>query len=304
MVLHKELKGPVVECVPNFSEGKSREIIETIKGEIDSVRGIKVLDTHSDIDHNRSVITFIGGPKAVVEASVAAVRSAARLIDLTKHTGVHPRIGATDVLPLIPIRDITMEECVELARDIAKRIWRETDVPTYLYGYAATRDDRQRLEKVRSRGFEQMRELVRRDDGKRPDFGGPELHPTAGATIVGARDPLIAFNVNLRSQDLNLAIEIANEVREKRSGFTGVKALGLMLSSDGCVQISTNITKPDLVSPFAVFDKIRIEAEKRGLEICESELVGLMPLGAVLESTRASLRLESFDRSRVIELNL
>ena len=216
MSTKKELKGPIVECVPNFSEGRDPEIIEVIMNEIDSVQHVKVLDIHSDVDHNRSVITFIGKPSSVIEAAVAAVRAASRLIDLNKHQGVHPRIGAADVVPIVPIREISMDECVTLARELAKRIWSEIEVPTYLYGFAALRDDRTRLEKVRLKGFEQMRELVKKDKSKQPDFGGPDLHPSAGATIVGARAPLIAFNVNLNSTDLNAARKIAENVRENR----------------------------------------------------------------------------------------
>jgi glutamate formiminotransferase len=304
MSITKPLKGPIVECVPNFSEGRKPEVIKVIMNEIDSVPGVKVLDLHSDPDHNRSVITFIGKPGAVVEAAIAAVRASERLIDLNKHEGVHPRLGAADVIPLVPIRDICMPDCIDLARDLAKRIWNETDIPTYLYGFAALREDRTRLEKVRLKGFEQMRELVKKDKKKRPDFGGPELHPTAGASIVGAREPLIAVNVNLRSKDLKVAEEIAEAIREKNSGVPGLKALGLQLSSGGCVQVSTNITRTDLVSPLRVYELIRGEAEERGIRVASSELVGLMPLNSVVMSARDGMMLDSFDQSRVIELNL
>lgn len=304
MSVTKQLKGPIVECVPNFSEGRRKRGIDTIKNEIDSVPKVKVLDVHSDYDHNRSVITFVGSPASIEDAAVAAARAAARLIDLRKHEGVHPRIGATDVMPFIPVRDCTMQDCVRIARDVAKRIWMELEIPTYLYGYAAKREDRRRLEKVRMKGFEQMSELVMKDRSRRPDFGGPALHPTAGATIVGARDFLIAYNVNLKSRNLRIAKDIAEAIRERNSGLVGLKALGLMLSSGKCVQVSTNITRADLVSPYQVFELVKAEAEKRGVKADCSELVGLMPLCSVLGSARDSVRFESLDPSRVIELNL
>jgi len=301
MSVTKQLKGPIVECVPNFSDGRRKRVIDTICNEIDSVPNVKVLDVHSDYDHNRSVITFIGRPAAVLDAGVAAVRAAARLIDLREHEGVHPRLGAADVIPLIPIRDVSMEECVKLAREMAKRIWLELDIPTYLYGNAALKKDRVRLEKVRLKGFEQMRELVLKEKKRRPDFGGPALHPSAGASIVGARAPLIAFNVNLKSRDIGVAKEIAEAIREKNSGLVGLKAMGLRLSSGGCVQVSTNITRTDLVSPYKVYELVRMEAEKRGVRAACSELVGLMPLDSLMISMKDAVKFESFDRSNVIE---
>lgn len=304
MSVNKPLKGPIIECVPNFSEGGRPEVVRIITNEIDSVPGVKILDLHSDPDHNRSVITFVGKPDAVVEAAVAGVRASARLIDLRKHKGVHPRLGAADVIPLVPIRDACMEDCIALARDLAKRIWNELDIPTYLYGFAALRDDRARLEKVRLKGFEQMRSLVKKDRKKRPDFGGPDLHPTAGASIVGAREPLIAFNVNLRSKDLEKAKEIAEAIREKNSGLVGLKALGLALSSGKCVQVSTNITRTDLVSPYKVREIVKSEATKRGVTVLGSELVGLMPLNSVIMSAGQGMMLEQLGQSRIIELNL
>jgi len=304
MSVTKQLKGPIVECVPNFSEGRRKRGIDTIRNEIDSVPKVKVLDVHSDYDHNRSVITFAGNPAAVADAAVAAARAAARLIDLTKHEGVHPRIGATDVMPFVPVRECTMKDCVKLAREVAKRIWEELEIPTYLYGYAAKRDDRVRLEMVRMKGFEQMSELVKKDKTRRPDFGGPGLHPTAGATVVGAREFLVAYNVNLKSRDLGIAKDIAEAIRERNSGLPGLKALGLTLRSGKCVQVSTNITRADLVSPYQVYDLVRIEAEKRGVEAGASELVGLMPLCSVVNSVRDSVKFDSLDSSRIIELNL
>lgn len=304
MTAPKGLKGPIVECIPNFSEGRDRHIISTIANEIDSVAGVKVLDINSDPDHNRSVITFVGEASAVLEAAVASTRAAVRLIDLRRHEGVHPRLGAADIIPLVPIRDIEMSECVKFARTLAKRIWEELEVPTYLYGEAAIREDRRQLEKVRMKGFEQMQILVKKDQSKRPDFGGPALHPTAGASIVGARWPLIAFNVNLNSTDLDAAKEIAAAVREKSSGIIGLKALGLELKSKRCVQISMNVTRTDKVNPYTAYHKVVQEATKRGIEVLGSELIGLMPLDSLLGCARDALKLESLSANRIIELNL
>jgi len=299
-----DLKGAIVECVPNFSEGRDPHIIRSIANEIGSIRNVKVLDIHSDSDHNRSVVTFAGRPNAVADAAVAGVRAASRLIDLNRHTGVHPRLGAADVVPLVPIRNIDMDACVALARSVAKRVWNDLGIPTYLYGEAALRKDRKRLEKVRLGGFEQLKGLVKGDPSKAPDNGGPQLHPTAGATIIGARYPLIAYNVDLGPEDLEAAKSVARNIRESNGGLPGVKALGLHLESKSCVQVSTNITRPDLTSPFQVFDKIREEAEKRGLTVLRSELVGLMPAEAAISSVRHAMLFEKFDEGRIIEFNL
>jgi len=304
MTIDLQSRGPIVECVPNFSEGKRPEIVRSIANEIGSVPGIRVLDLHIDVDHNRSVVTFIGKPEAVLEAALAGVRAASRLIDMSHHKGAHPRIGATDVVPLIPVSKIEMDECITLARKLAERIWNELEIPTYLYGYAALRDDRKRLERIRLEGFEQIRDLVAIDSDSHPDFGGPQLHPKAGATIVGARDPLIAFNIDLKSSDLKMAREIASAIRERNSGLKGLKALGIYLESRSCVQISTNITRTDLVSPYRVFEKVKEEASKRGIDILRGELVGLMPLESIISSAREAIHLDSLDAKRIIDLNL
>lgn len=300
----KGLKGAIVECVPNFSEGREPHIIRSIANEIGSIANVKVLDIHSDSDHNRSVITFAGRPNAVVDAAVAGVRAASRLIDLNRHRGVHPRLGAADVVPFVPIRDIDMDACVTLARTVASKVWNDLGIPTYLYGEAALREDRKGLEKVRLGGFEQLRGLVENDSSKAPDNGGPSLHPTAGATIIGARHPLIAYNVDLDSKDLEAAKAIASSIRESCGGLAGVKALGLHLESKSCVQVSTNITRPDLTSPFQVFERIREEAQRKGINVIRSELVGLMPVEAAISSVRHAMRFEHFDEGRIIEFNL
>lgn len=300
----KALKGAIVECVPNFSEGREQHIITSIANEIGSIGKVKVLDIHSDTDHNRSVITFAGEPNAVADAAIAGIRAASRLIDLNRHRGVHPRLGAADVVPFVPIRNIDMAECVVLAKAVAGRVWKELGIPTYLYGEAALTEGRKRLERVRRGGFEQLRELVENDQSVAPDNGGPGLHPTAGASIIGARHFLIAYNVDLKSEDVDLARAIAGRVRESGGGLIGVKALGLHLESKSCVQVSTNITRPDLISPFQVFERIRDDARKNGVEVLRSELVGLIPAEAVVASIRHAMRFEDLDGRRILEFNL
>lgn len=294
----------IVECVPNFSEGREEHVVRSIVNEIRSVPNIRVLDVHSDRDHNRSVVTFIGGPDEIEEAALACVRAASRMIDLKGHRGVHPRLGAADVIPFVPIRNVEIEDCMRIARKVAKRIWQELEIPTYLYGHAALRGDRARLENVRFKGFEQVSGLVESEEDKRPDFGGPKLHPKAGATIVGARYPMIAFNVDLDSRDVNIAKEIASRVREKNSGLAGVKALGRYLESKSCIQVSTNITRTDSVSPNRVFEAIESEASDRGIDVLRGELVGLMPIKSAVSSIQEILHLEDFSGDRIIEMNL
>src|SRR5438874_1742880 len=221
----------LVECVPNFSEGRKPEVIEAITRSVQLLRGAIVLNRHIDPDHNRSVITFVAPPDVIVGAALHAVRQATELIDLRTHAGVHPRIGATDVLPFVPVSGVTMEECVRLAHEAGQRIWRELSIPVYFYERAALRPDRARLEYVRGKGLEWLRQEIEINPDRAPDVGDPKLHESAGATAVGARPFLIAFNVNLRTSDLSIARGIAREVRERDGGLPFVKALGFELQS-------------------------------------------------------------------------
>lgn len=291
----------IVESVPNFSEGRRKDVVDRIVRSIGSVPGIKVLDTEMDPDHNRSVVTFIGDRGSIQEAAFRGAKTASELINLNVHRGQHPRIGALDVLPFVPISGISMADCVDIANSVGARIGTELGIPVYLYESAAKTSGRTNLEDVRRGEFEGLRETILRDDSRIPDYGPRKLHPTAGATAVGARMPLIAFNVNLRSTDLNIARAIARKIRSSNGGLPKVKALGLMLAARGIVQVSMNLTDYTVTGIPIVFEAIRKEAEERGVEILESELIGLIPLEAVCDVARDSLKMGGFTSSQVLE---
>jgi len=291
----------LIECVPNFSEGRDTSIVQQLERAIASVTGSLVLHRTSDEDHNRSVITFAGEPGAVVESAVRAAAEAAELIDLNRHRGVHPRLGALDVLPFVPLGEATLQECAALAHRAGYRIWKELGIPVYFYEAAARRPDRIKLEDVRRGQFEGLRETVLSADDKRPDLGGPALHPTAGAVIVGARKILIAFNINLKTTDLAIAQTIAKRVRASGGGLPGVKALGLRLLSRNLVQVSMNITDVDQAPLGVVYTEVARLAASHGIEIEESELIGLMPRSALATSSPALLKLSAFDSQQLIE---
>ncbi len=291
----------LVECVPNVSEGRDSAVIDKVERSITDVPGTLLLHRTSDPDHNRSVFTFAASPDNVIEAAVRAVAKSAELINLNDHRGVHPRLGALDVLPFVPLGDVTLEECVALARMAGARIWNELGVPVYFYEAAAIRPDRVRLEDVRRGQFEGIREAALLDPSKAPDIGGPGLHPTAGAVIVGARKILIAYNINLKSTDLDLAQAIAKRIRASNGGLYGIKALGVPLLSRGLVQVSTNITDFERTPVHAVYSEVERLAAERGVEIEESELIGLMPRRAVEMAAAGLLKLTNFESQRVIE---
>lgn len=290
-----------MECVPNFSEGRNPETIDALVAAISSVPGSRVLHRTSDPDHHRSVITFAGESESVLESALRAAIVAARLIDLTQHRGVHPRLGALDVLPFVPLSGSTLEHCVVLARRAGQRIWDELGIPVYFYEAAATRPDRVRLEDVRRGQFEELSETALLDGTRAPDVGGPELHPTAGAVIVGARKFLIAYNINLRSSDLDVAKAIARTIRASSGGLPAVKALGLPLQSRGLVQVSINLTDFEQTPIHAVYSEVSRLAAAFGVEVEESELIGLMPRKAVEMAFTDLLKFREFDSSRVIE---
>jgi glutamate formiminotransferase/glutamate formiminotransferase/formiminotetrahydrofolate cyclodeaminase len=259
---------PIVECVPNFSVGNDPDKLRAIAEAISSAPGVLLLDETMDSDHNRSVITFAGPPDAVAEGAFRGVRAAVGIIDLRKHVGVHPRIGAADVVPFVPVENATLEECARIAHDTGRRVWLELGVPVYFYEAAALAPERRRLERIR-RG-----DLA-------PDMGGPALHPTAGATVVGARKFLIAFNVNLATTDVEIARRIARKVRESSGGLPCIKALGLPLASRGLAQVSMNLTDFEVTPLDVVFEAVRKEAAREGVEIRETEIVGLAPRRAL-----------------------
>jgi glutamate formiminotransferase len=294
----------MVECVPNFSEGRNTAVVDALEHAIVSVPGSAVLHRTSDVDHNRSVITFAGDPVSVAESAVRAATAARDLIDLRTHAGAHPRVGALDVLPFVPLDGSTLQDCVELAHHTGERIWREVGIPVYFYEAAARQPHRRKLEDVRRGQFERLAELAISDESKQPDIGGPGLHPTAGAVILGARSFLIAFNINLRSTDLGIAKEIARRIRASNGGLPAVKALGLALPSRQLVQVSMNLTDFEQTGLDQVFDAVLRLAAERGVEIEESELIGLMPRRAIEYAAAAFLKLKTFDTQRVVENRL
>jgi glutamate formiminotransferase len=296
-----ELTSPLIGCVPNFSEGRDGRSIDAIESAIASVNGALVLHRTSDYDHNRSVITFAGAPQTVIESAVRAAAAAADCIDLTRQSGVHPRVGAMDVLPFVPLNQATLALCVEIAHQAGLRIWNELRIPVYFYEAAALRPDRVKLEDVRRGEFEALRKAGHESEEKRPDLGGPALHLTAGAVIVGARKLLIAFNVNLKTADLSVAKSIARRIRSSSGGFPAVKALGLPLASRGVVQVSMNLTDFEQTPPRVVYAEIAHLAAEAGVEIQESELIGLIPRQALDNTSPEELKLRDFDPQRILE---
>jgi glutamate formiminotransferase/glutamate formiminotransferase/formiminotetrahydrofolate cyclodeaminase len=294
----------LVECVPNFSEGRKLETVELIAHTIESVETACVLDTHFDPDHNRSVITFVAEPTFIVEAAVRAVARASELIDMRSHTGVHPRLGATDVLPFVPIRGVTLDDCAVLAHAAGHRIARELSIPVYFYERAATRSDRVNLEDVRRGALELLREQIAFEPKRAPDVGLARVHETAGAIAVGARPFLIAFNVNLRSNDIAIARQIARAVRARHGGLPFVKALGFELETRGIVQVSMNVVNYEVTGMKEAYDAVRREAERLGIEIASAEIVGLVPRSALDRNAGYFSKLENFSEDKILENRL
>lgn len=297
------MKRPLVECIPNFSEGRRPEVIEAIVRAMRSAGGVYILDTTSDPDHNRSVVTFAGTPEAVEAAMFAAIRQAAELIDMTQHRGEHPRLGATDVVPFVPLRDVTMEECVGIARRLGQRVGEELGIPVYLYEYAATRPDRQNLANLRNASFqyEQLKEAIATDPVRMPDFGPAELG-RAGATIIGARAPLVAFNVFLNTPDVSIADKIARAVRHSNGGLRYVKAAGFLV--EGQAQVSMNLTDYRRTPVARVVEMIRREAARYGVAVTCSELIGLAPQDFFVEAARWYLQLDKFAPDQILEYRI
>jgi glutamate formiminotransferase/formiminotetrahydrofolate cyclodeaminase len=293
----------LVECVPNFSEGRRKEVIEAIVTEA-KARNVKVLDIESDIDHNRSVLTFVGDPQNVKDAALAASAKAIELIDLNTHRGQHPRMGAVDVIPFIPIADVTMDECVQIAREFAAQYAETFKVPVYLYEAAATRPDRRNLADIRKGEFEGLREEIGKNPDKKPDFGPDAIHPTAGATAIGARQILIAYNINLDTSNLDVAKRIAKQIRGKDGGLAAVKALGFELKDRGIVQVSMNMVDYKASQLFKAFELVRTLAEQYGVQVLESEIVGLVPTEALTDTAEFYLRLRSFSKNQILERKL
>lgn len=295
------MRRKIVECIPNFSEGRNQSVLdEIVKAIKDS--GCKVLDASSDHSHNRSVVTFIGTPEAAEEGAFNAARRACELIDMEKHHGEHPRIGATDVIPFVPIEGVTMEDCVEMAKRVGRRIGEELAIPVYLYAKAATKPERVRLPDVRKGEYEGLKAAIKTDPEKAPDFGPSSLHPKAGATAVGARPPLIAYNVNLNTTDVKIARTIARHIRESSGGLPHVQAKGITMEDTGLAQVTMNLLDYKATPIELVFSKIEEEAAKKGVEIVNSEIIGLIPLDALLDIAFARIKVKDFTRQRILDL--
>lgn len=293
--------GNLIECVPNFSEGRNREVIERLSAAIASTETACVLDTHIDPDHNRSVITFVAHPAHAVAAAVNAVRSAAQLIDMRLHTGQHPRLGATDVLPFVPIKGVTMDDCVALAHQAGEQIARELSIPVFYYERAALRPERKNLEDVRRGTLELLREQIAVEPSRAPDVGPLRVHETAGAIAVGARPFLIAFNINLRTNDIEVARQIARTVRARQGGLPFIKALGFELASRGVVQVSMNLVNYEVTGMEMAYAAVKSETDKLGIEIVSTEIVGLVPEKALDTHAEYFSRLEHFEGDKVLE---
>ncbi len=294
----------LVECVPNFSEGRDRTTVHALSHAVESVPGIRLLGQTMDRDHHRSVLSFAGEPDAVVEAAFRAIRVATDLIDLRKHKGVHPRVGATDVVPFVPLRGTTMQDCIHLAKRLGQRVGTELEIPVFLYEQAALHRDHAPLESVRRGGLQGLAFRMASDPDWAPDFGPSQLHDTAGAVVIGARPPLIAFNVNLHSTDLALARSIAKDIRQSNGGLPHLKAIGVELPSRQLVQVAMNLTDYIITPIHAAFEAVRTRAAERGVTVAGSEVIGLVPQAALVQAATHSLALEQFDATQVLETKL
>jgi glutamate formiminotransferase len=294
----------LIECVPNFSEGRDLARIDALVAAMSGVSQAWVLDRHSDADHNRTVITLAGAPEAVAEAALRGVAAAVQLIDLTQHQGAHPRIGATDVLPFVPIEGVTMKDCTALAHRVGREIWKRYQVPVYFYEAAALRPERAALEQVRRGQLEALRREAPLDPARAPDVGGPALHPTAGATAVGARKFLIAYNINLDTPDVAIAADIARSIRASSGGLPALKALGIALPSRGISQVSMNLTDYETTSLQQAYDAVRSQAQRHGCAVAGSEIIGLVPRRALDTAAESFHALGDFSPAQILENRL
>ena len=294
----------LIECVPNFSEGRDAAKVDGIVASMSKVPDVYVLDREMDADHNRSVVTLAGDPDAVAEAVLLGVGKALELIDLTKHSGAHPRIGATDVVPFIPIEGVALEDCVALARRVGEEIWKRYRIPIYFYEAAASRPERAHLENIRRGQFEGLREEIKRDHSRLPDVGEPKLHPTAGATVVGARKFLIAYNVNLNTSDAGVANKIAKAIRFSSGGLRYVKSMGVELKARNLAQVSINLTDFEQTPMHRVYEMVKREAARYGAIPVGSEIVGLIPKKAIEMAADYFLQAENFSPEQIFENRL
>lgn len=290
----------LIECVPNFSEGINKDKIESIIDEVRKTDGVKLLDYSSDTDHNRTVVTFIGNPEGVKSAAFNLAKKASELIDMTVHKGGHPRMGATDVVPFIPVADVTMEECIEVAREVGKKIGEELNIPVYLYESAATKPERTNLADVRKGQYEGFFEKIK-DEQWKPDFGPGEMNAKSGATAVGARAPLVAFNVNLGTSEFEIADKIAKTVRYLGGGLRFVKAMGVRLEERKIVQVSMNLTNYEKTAVYRAYEMIKMEAQRYGVPVIGSEVIGLVPMKSLIDCAEYYLQIEHFSMDQILE---
>lgn len=293
----------IIECVPNFSEGRDMQIVEKIADAFSAKDNVKLLDYSSDADHNRSVITVAGEPEALKEAVIEAVGIAVELINLTKHSGQHPRMGAVDVIPFIPIKNVTMDEAITLSKEVGDAIGEKYNLPVFLYEKSATQQHRENLANVRKGEFEGLKEKMLSPEWK-PDFGPLQPHPTAGAVAVGARMPLVAYNVNLNTSDLEIATAIAKKVRHIGGGLRFCKAMGVELEDKGITQVSMNLTDYTKTSIYRAHEMVRMEAKRYGVTVAGGEVIGLVPLEALVDSVAYYLGLDNFSIKQVLEIKL
>lgn len=284
----------IIESIPNISEGRNQEVIEACVNQIRETAGCTLLDYSSDPSHNRTVITYIGDAKACEEASVKLAKKAVELIDLTKHEGEHPRMGCVDVMPFVPIKDATIEECVQLSKVVGERVAKEADLPVFLYEHSASRPERKNLATVRKGQFEGMAAKVQEADWE-PDFGGRRINPTGGVVAIGCRPPLVAYNLNLNTSDVQIAKNIAKIIREKDGGLNNVKAMGFMLEDRNIAQVSINMTDFNVTPLYRVTELVKAEARRYGVVVTGTELIGLCPMKALIDSAEYYLQIENFD---------
>ena len=295
---------PLIECVPNFSEGRRPEVIEAIVEPFKHTPGVYLFDYRADADHNRLVVSLVGHPEEIQNALLAAAKIAMQHIDMNTHQGGHPRIGVVDVIPFTPIANITMDECVNLARAFGERYYKETGIPVYYYEEAALNPERRKLEVIRKGQYEVLKDEARTNPARRPDVGEAALHPTAGASVIGARKFLVAFNVNLGTTDLNVAKEIAKTLRASSGGLCYVKGIGLALEDRNMVQVSMNLVDYEKNSMYRVLEMVRMEARRWGVNVVETEVYGMVPAAAMLDNAAYYMQTAGFDPSQVIELRL
>ena len=294
----------LIECVPNFSEGRDKAKVDALIQTMSGVPGVWVLDHEMDADHNRCVVTLAGEPDSVAEAAILGAGKAVELIDMNFHQGAHPRVGATDVIPFIPVAGVTLDDCVSLARNVGNELWRRYRIPVFFYEAAATKPERVNLENVRRGQFEGMKEELKKNHERQPDVGEPKMHPTAGVTVVGARKFLVAYNVNLNTPDVSIANKIAKAIRFSSGGLRYVKSMGVELKARNLAQVSINLTDFEQTPIPRVFELVKREAERYGCAITGSEIVGLIPRAVLEQTAQFYLPIENFSPASVLENRL